>query len=221
MLSDCRIQLVAALPDGRSRIRCPQCGMERTIACPIANYHRQCPKGDNPPPVLPQSTPVQPPAPADGVGAEFLLLAKSLGFTACQLCKDTADKMNREGIEWCVEHRAELVAEVKQNFESIANGTAAQLEKLEAEAKRRAPYEPMTDAGLHEQAAREQIKGRLATVLTKAKMLTGATIHAGINLACGKFVPSPLHEFGLIGSMLDEAIRQARDETLQSPHAQV
>lgn len=182
---------------GVYHVRCPRCGYEqKNCPAPPENVHQRCPKGPNPPPRSPLvlKAGAKPDPPPEGVGTEFMALAKELGFTACQLCKQTAAKMNREGPAWCREQRAWLIAEVKANFQKIADGTAIELERLKDPSK------------IDEPLAVECRRGWLATLLEKSKMMTGAAKHAAALFAKGEWAPNPLDP---IGSMIDEAIRRA------------
>lgn len=199
---DCKFQYVRQISDKQHLIHCPVCKQAEVSPYPNPELVRkECASSK-------ACAVRKPPPPPKGPGTELIALNKELGFDACGLCKDTAKKMDAGGPDWCVEHREALAIEIASNFELIASGVAKQIDALDApptpkqlELIRAGKLRVLTDGQKIER------KGKLATMLAKAAMMTKGVAHAAMNLAAGQFVPDPTDR---IGSLIDEAIRRAR-----------
>ena len=197
--TDCQLILDRTLPNGLFIYICPKCKAPtlperesdpRRIArrCGAIPYNYPSAAGPTEPELF-------------TTGDRFKELAQSLGFTACGFCEDTRQKMNRRGPNWCAEHRDELIAEVRANIQRIADGTASQVKNLDKALK----------APADEKVAQETThkRGLLATMGAKAAMVLTGTGHAIVNSVQGKWIPNPLAPGGVIGSMIDEAIKRS------------
>jgi hypothetical protein len=199
------LQYVESLPNGQHKFFCERCKQYVESKYAEARFIKLLCRASRRTSLSVETKPLcTGPHPGD----ELISLNKSLGFTACSLCRDTAARMNASGPDWCVEHREELKVEIASNFDLIASGVAKQIDALDKpltpqqlEAVRDGKLKVLTDG--------QKIKrrGALATMAEKAAMLTKGAVHAGINLAAGEFVPDATDR---IGSLIDEAIRRSR-----------
>jgi hypothetical protein len=189
---DCEFTLTGQTPEGYWIHWCPACKLPHVSIwnADPKKIRRTClARGQS----VAQS-PAARPSTGPFVGNEFMELVKSLGFTSCQLCQATGEKMNRLGPNWCLDHRQELVDEIKSNFQKIASGAEQNSARIAV-------------AAAQGKDVSQTARGRLSTLAVKAKMLAGAAVAAAGNLVAGEFVPNPLDP---VGSLLDEAIRRAQ-----------
>ena len=69
----------------------------------------------------PTATPAQKPHEwTGGPGTEFHKLADRLGIPACQRCNALAKKMDTNGVQWCKDHRAEILTEIEERAAKLS-----------------------------------------------------------------------------------------------------
>src|SRR5262245_960114 len=94
------------LEDGR--LRCSQCGDQTSLAHADAPI-RIC-----------GSAPPQVPPPGFGPGTELKAILKRIGFKTCGACELMASRMDHWGVDGCEEHRAAIIAWLRQQRSEIS-----------------------------------------------------------------------------------------------------
>jgi hypothetical protein len=103
-------------------------------------------KGNNPRVVF-KPSPAQHPHLSNGVGHEIHKITTQLGIPACRACYLMALDMDRNGVEWCKQHRDELIAQIEKRAKDMG-----WLKWIEAGAKAIALGLPKTPAGMFDLA---------------------------------------------------------------------
>jgi hypothetical protein len=111
---DCPLEYLGPEPDGRHRLRCPDCGVTVVVSDrDPKRHHRMCPTK----PRLRRSI-LASPALAHGPGTELSILLAAIGLLpklGCQ-CQAIKDSANAAGVEGCLARRAEFVKRLQENY---------------------------------------------------------------------------------------------------------